>query len=255
MGLIDLERQAAILEFLQKEKKASVATLAGRFNASEATIRRDLTRLAQQDHLFKTYGGAMISPSTQLESNYNERLTQHVKEKQAIGRQAARLVQPGQSILLDSGTTTLQIAEALQERENLTVVTNGLMIAQILGHCPGISLYLLGGRYRPKGQDLIGPTLIANLNQYAVDLAFLSVDGFHPQWGLSAADHNTAEVIRSARPVAQRTIVVADSSKGGKRAFARICGVDEIDLLITDAGLDPQIAEELRQSGAQVELV
>jgi DeoR/GlpR family transcriptional regulator of sugar metabolism len=254
MGLIEQSRQTAILTFLRQEKKATVAQLADKFAASEATIRRDLTKLEQQGHLVKTYGGALISTSTRFEFSYNERLSKNVREKKRIGAYAARMVKPGDSILLDSGTTTLQIALHLKHLEDLTVVTNALPIVQELAPCPGIRLFLPGGSYRPKSQDLVGPTLVNTLSHFAVDLAFLSVDGFHPQYGLSASDTREAEVIQAALTIAKQSIVVADHSKAGKRAFAWICPLDQVDLLLSDSDLDRQVYEEMLQKGVEVRL-
>ncbi len=254
MGLIEQSRQAAILAFLKQEKKGTVAQLAQKFDASEATIRRDLTKLESQGHLVKTYGGALITTSTQFEFSYNERLSKNVKAKKRIGAYAASLVKPGDSILLDSGTTTLQIALNLKHLNDLTVVTNALPIVQELAPCPGIKVYLPGGCYRPKSQDLVGPTLVNTLSHFSVDIAFLSVDGFHTQHGLSASDTSEAEVVQSSIRIAKQSIVAADHSKAQKRAFAWICPIDQVDLLISDSELDKQVMEELIQAGIRVEL-
>ncbi|MCA9449524.1 MAG: DeoR/GlpR transcriptional regulator, partial [Candidatus Omnitrophica bacterium] len=113
MGLVEQERQSLLLEYLKEAKKASVSDLSKDFNVSEATIRRDLTKLERLGFLVKTYGGAILSNSTQYEFSYNERLSRHVEEKERIGKFAATLVKPGESVFLDSGTTTLQIGRHL----------------------------------------------------------------------------------------------------------------------------------------------
>ncbi len=255
MGLTDLERQGRILGFLQDNKKATVTELAERLEVSEATIRRDLGKLEKQGHILKTYGGALIVQPTQFEFSYNERLSQHVKEKKAIGACAAGLIQPGNSVLLDSGTTVLRIAEALQDSVGLTVVTTGLPVILKLASNPNIQLYAVGGLFRAKSHDFVGPTLVSNLAMYTVDIAFLSVDGFHPEAGLSASDHSTADAVRAALRIAKRSIVVADSSKGGKRAFARIAAIDEVDMIISDSKLDPSVAEAVQRAGVELMLV
>ncbi|MBE7488829.1 MAG: HTH-type transcriptional repressor GlcR [bacterium] len=254
MGYAEENRQAAILNFLRQEKKASVADLSQMFEASEATIRRDLTKLENKGHLVKTYGGALLSTSTQFEFSYNERLLKNVREKKRIGALAARMVKSGLSIFLDSGTTALQIAMNLKHLQELTVITNAVPIVQELAASAGIRLYLLGGCYRPKSQDLVGPILVKNLAQFSVDIAFLSVDGFHVQHGLSASDLSEAEVVQAALKVSKRSVVVADHSKADKRAFAWICPFDDIDLLISDSDLDRRIVDELQQQNIQVDL-
>lgn len=254
MGFAEENRQASILTYLRQEKKASVAHLSQMFDASEATIRRDLSKLERKGHLIKTYGGALLSTSTQFEFSYNERLLKNVREKKRIGALAAQMVKPGESIFLDSGTTALQIAVNLKHHQDLTVITNAVPIVQELAASIGIRLYLLGGCFRPKSQDLIGPILIKNLANFAVDIAFLSVDGFHIDHGLSASDLSEAEVVQAALKVSKQSVVVADHSKANKRAFAWICPFEDIHLLISDSDLDRQLVDELRQRDIEVEL-
>ncbi len=255
MGLTDIERQGRILALLQESKKATVAELAERLEVSQATIRRDLGKLEKQGHILKTYGGALMVQPTQFEFSYNERLSQRVKEKKAIGAYAAGLIQPGDSVLLDSGTTVLRIAEALQDSVGITVVTTGLPVILKLAGNPSIQLYSVGGLFRAKSHDFVGPTLVAQMAMYTVDVAFLSVDGFHPETGLSASDHSTAEAVRAALRIAKRSIVVADSSKGGKRAFARIAALEDVDMIISDTKLDSSVAEGVRRAGVELVLV
>jgi DeoR/GlpR family transcriptional regulator of sugar metabolism len=252
MGVADQERQAGIVEYLQEVNKASVAELAKNFTASEATIRRDLTKLERQGHIFKIYGGARIS---KFELSYQERLSKHTTEKKRIGLYAANLVKPDSSILLHSGTTTQKIAENLKQHQNLTVVTSGISILQELATCENICVYLLGGHYRPQTQDLVGSILIDNLKHFAVDIAFLSVDGFDPAYGLSAIDPDQAVVIRDSIKIAKKKIVVADSSKGNRRSLAKICPIEEVDMLISDTGLHKDVVQELKKKGVAVELV
>lgn len=255
MGLIEQERQANILAFLKKERKATVSDLADRFNASESTLRRDLSKLEKEGHLHKTYGGAILSESTQFEPTHKERLLKQVNQKKRIGSYAAQMVKPASCILLDSGTTTLQITKHLNHITDLTVITYAIPIVQELGHREGIQLYMLGGLYRPKSQDVMGPVLNSTLSNFSVDIAFLSVDGFDPQFGLSAADPNEAEALQAARKIANKTVVVADSTKGGKRAFSWICSIEDIDMIISDNALDKELVEEIEQAQVKVKLV
>ncbi|MCA9418740.1 MAG: DeoR/GlpR transcriptional regulator, partial [Candidatus Omnitrophica bacterium] len=249
------ERQSLLLEYLKEAKKASVSDLSKDFNVSEATIRRDLTKLERLGFLVKTYGGAILSNSTQYEFSYNERLSRHVEEKERIGKFAATLVKPGESVFLDSGTTTLQIGRHLTHLSDLTIVTAGLAIVQELGSHENLKVFVLGGAYRPHSQDLVGPTLIRTLMDFSVDIAFLSVDGFDPNHGLSAADPNEAETVRAANRIASRSVVVCDSSKAGKKAFARICEIDEVDMIITDSGLSPDLKERIDKMNTTLKVI
>lgn len=255
MGLADLERQAAILDYLRKNQRATVSELSELFISSKSTIRRDLARLEEQDYIYKTYGGAVLTQTTQTELNHHDRLSRHLREKKKIAAYAASLIEPNYSVLLDSGTTVLQMLDYIKDIERVTIVTNGLNIANKLITKPGINLYLLGGRLRPQSQDLFGPVLMSSLPNFAVEIAFLSVDGFHPRRGLSASDHSTAEVVRGMLKVAKKRIVLADSSKGGRRAFAQICDFEDIDMIISDSNLEPEIVEDLRAMNVTVHLV
>ena len=254
MGLADLERQTEILDYLRKNQKATVSELSEMFNSSKSTIRRDLANLEKQYSIHKTYGGALLTQSTKTEPTHDDRLSRHLREKKKIAGYAATLIEPNCSIMVDSGTTVLQLVDIIKDCENLTIVTNGLTIVNKLNESRA-SVYLLGGRLRAQSQDFYGPVLMASLPNFAVEIAFISVHGFHPQRGLSASDHNTAEVVRGMIQVAKKRIVLADSSKGGQRAFAHICSCNEIDMIISDSNLDPKIADELREMGVDVRLV
>jgi DeoR/GlpR family transcriptional regulator of sugar metabolism len=257
MGLVAQERQTQIIDYLQIEKKATVAALAHLLVVSEATVRRDLSELEHSGRILKTYGGAILSDSTLFEVSYQERLSKQVAEKQRIGTFAATLVRPGNSVFLDSGTTTSRVAEHLRDQDELTVVTNSLTVAQSLGPCSGVKLYLTGGLYRPSSMDLLGPVMMQSLASFAVDIAFLSVDGFHSEHGISASDQGEAEAARAAMRIAKRVVVVADSTKGEKRAFAMISQFQgtRIDLIVTDTNLRKGAADALRRLGIRVEMV
>jgi len=255
MGLSDLERQEAIAEILKDKKKVTVTELAERFGFSESSIRRDLSKLEQKGQAKKVYGGAILASTTQHELDYQERLSRSIREKSAIAASAVKLIHSGQAILLDSGTTALQIAMRLPEAMNLTVVTNGLAIFDVLSGRRGISLFMLAGRYRPSSRDLVGPMLVNAVKQFAVDIAFLSVDGFDARYGLSTTDHEVAEAAQAAMSIAAKRVVVSDSSKGGRRAFAHICGIDEVDVIISDKQLDKDVCNGIREAGVKVVLV
>jgi len=255
MGLSDLERQEAIAQILKDKKKVTVSELARRFGFSESSIRRDLAKLERKGQAKKVYGGAILASSTQHELDYQERLSRSIREKSAIAGYAVKLIRPGQALLLDSGTTAMQIALRLPEAMGLTVVTNGLAIAEALSGHAGLSLFILAGRYRPSSRDMVGPMLVSAIRQFAVDIAFLSVDGFDPVHGLSTTDHELAEAARAAMDIAQQTVVVSDASKGGRRAFASICAIDQVDLIISDKHLDGRICNGIREAGVEVVLV
>jgi DeoR/GlpR family transcriptional regulator of sugar metabolism len=219
---------------------------------SEATIRRDLLRLEHLGQVVKTYGGAVSNDRTGFESSFQEKASRMAAEKDAIGRLAASLVSEGETVMIDSGTTALRVAVHLHQFNNLTVVTNSLCVAEELGRSPQIHVYILGGQYRARTLDVAGPTAISSIEAFNVDQVFLAVDGIDLTAGLTAADVFAAEMVRAMMRSSRRAHVVADSSKIGRRGFAQIAPITEVDAIITDSGLAPEPLEMFRRSGIEV---
>lgn len=254
------ERLNRLLELLAADGHVSVEDAAVRLDVSPATVRRDLDALALQQLLTRTHGGA-VSNSTAYDLPLRYKTARNAEEKVRIARAAAELAPLGSVVGLNGGTTTTEVARALATRADLhaatesssiTVVTNALNIANELTVRSHVKIVVIGGVLRPQSYELIGPLANPMLSQLTLDFAILGVDAFGIERGASA--HNEAEAEINARlgRQARRVVVVADSSKLGRAAFAQILPLSEVDTLVTDSGADPELIKDLIKAGVEV---
>jgi DeoR/GlpR family transcriptional regulator of sugar metabolism len=229
-------RLRKILALLASHEEVSVTSLAARFRVTTMTIRRDLESLERDGRITRTHGGALLAAPTMAAFAFQERRQVRMAEKAAIGRAAVREVQPGMTLILDTGTTTLEVARLLGGIPRLKVLTNSLAIASALLAHGDLELVLLGGTVSARSPDLSGPLTEDNLAAFRADLAIVGADALDAR-GLYTSGQPIARVSRAMLANAARTLLVADSSKFGKTAFARIANWSDIDLLVTDAGL------------------
>jgi DeoR family transcriptional regulator, aga operon transcriptional repressor len=254
-ALLNEERRRAILFTLNRNGRVLVTDLAKEFDTSQVTIRKDLEILHQQGHLHRTHGGALPSHEGALEDpTLNEKEQLHRSEKLRIAAAAARMVNEGQVVILDSGTTTTAIARALRHYKKLTVITNAVNIATELRGAP-IDVILTGGTLRKNSFSLVGPIAEETLHHLSADLLFLGVDGFDVNYGLSTPNLLEAKVNRLMVEVAKRTIVVCDSSKFGRRSLSLIAATPSIDRVITDGAAPKADLRLLKKAGIEVTLV
>jgi DeoR family transcriptional regulator of aga operon len=248
------ERLGAILQSLSERGNVDVDDLTRDLDVSPATVRRDLQALHEQRLLERTHGGAVaIGGLYELPMRY--RSSRRREEKLRIAQAALKHVQDGMSIALTGGTTTTEIGRAAIQRENLTVVTNAINIAAELAVRSNIRLIVTGGVARSASFELVGPLAETILAQLHVDVAFVGVDGIGARAGLSTHRDVEAHTNRVMAARAARVIAVADGSKVGATALARICGADEIQALITTADADPAEREAIAALGVDVEVV
>jgi DeoR family transcriptional regulator of aga operon len=248
------ERLSAILERLSTNGTISVAGLALEFDVSSATIRRDLGLLESQRLLERTHGGAM-SQGVLYELPLRYKSARQHEQKLRIAREAGARVPDGSAIGLTGGTTTTEVARVLVDRQRLTVVTNALNIASELAVRPNLKLVVTGGVARAESYELVGPIAEGSLEGLNLDIVFLAVNGISPSAGLTTHHEIEAGTNRALLRRARQVIVVADSSKIGKVAFARICQLSDVDELITDDGADADAVSALRESGVEVTTV
>jgi DeoR family transcriptional regulator of aga operon len=249
-----------LLELLAAAGQLQVEEAAKALGVSEATVRRDLDELASQQMLTRIRGGAVAQGVTyDLPLRYKSE--RHPSEKQRIAAVAAGLVRPGQVTGLNGGTTTTEVARALATRPDLnsqvpppalTVVTNALNIATELAVRQHIKIVATGGVARPQSYELTGPLATGVLEQVALDVAILGVDGIDAAAGATAHHEGEASINRLMARQAARVVIAADSSKVGRRAFARICTAGEIDVLVTDTGIAAEDAARLEDAGVDV---
>jgi DeoR family transcriptional regulator, aga operon transcriptional repressor len=253
------ERWNSLLDLVAANGHLSVTEAAHALSVSEATIRRDFDQLAEQRMLTRTRGGAVSSSQMTYDLPLLYKTARHAPEKQLIGRAAAALITPDATVALNGGTTTVEVARALVNRGEfhdnssaVTVVTNALSIAGELAVRPQIKLVVTGGVARPESYELIGPLATYVLSDLTFDWAILGVDALDATTGATAHHEGEASINRLMAQRAQRVGIVADGSKLGKRAFARVCGVDEIDVVVTNAAADTPAAAALADKGIKV---
>jgi len=248
------ERFNVILERLASDGSASVEQLSERLGVSGATVRRDLKQLADQHLLARTHGGAVVQAvSYELPVRY--RAERHSAQKRLIGKAAADLVPEGGVVGITGGTTTTETARVLSVRSDLTVVTNALNIAAELAIRPNLSLVVTGGMARSASFELVGPVAEQTLSGYHLDIALLGVDGIEASAGCTTHDDVEARTNAALLRQAKRTVVLADSTKLGKVAFATICPLSAVHMLITDAGADEAELDRLRSAGLDIRVV
>lgn len=249
-------RRSLILQKLKIQSSITVAELHQEFGVSEVTIRKDLNALYERNLLIRTRGGAMCCPGGENKDDtpINNKRFFNMREKQAIGRLAATLIEEGNTIMLDSGTTTLEIARNLDRFQRLTIITNALNIAAELLKYKRFNVILLGGNVREPSQSTVGPVAESNLKVFYCDKLFLGVDSFNIECGLSTPNIEEANINQAMLSMASEVVAVFDSSKVNKRSFAFIAPVDNIDVIVTDNNLPANIRAQLRSMDIKVHI-
>jgi DeoR/GlpR family transcriptional regulator of sugar metabolism len=246
--LLPAQRRQLILRTVRGSRGAGVVELAQRLDVSEMTVRRDLAHLAREGKLIRVHGGAL---SVREEPPFAETAVERLAEKERIGRAAAGLVRDGQTIMIDIGTTTLQLARQLRHRE-LTVITSSLAVLEELEPCDGIELIALGGLVRRNYRSLVGVLAEDMLRQLTADISFLGASGIRPD--LSIMDTTMVEVPikRGMIAAADRVVLLTDAAKFSMAGTVRVCGADELHALVTDAPGDDPAVRRLARAGVEV---
>lgn len=238
------ERRNKIIQMIKTKQPVKVIELSSLFTVSEATIRRDLQELENSGLIQRTHGGA-VSSQLGAELSFHDREVCFLEEKKAIAVLAAALVNDGETILLDAGTTTREIARALCGKK-LTVATNSMDVASVFAEEPDIEVLLLGGTWRKSINSLIGPLTNSMLKLFSFDKVFLAANGIDCTLGVTTKHIAEAETKRAMLSAGKSTILVADHSKFEKRTFSKICSLEELSMIITDSSLPKDTLENLR---------
>lgn len=246
-----VERRADILALLQQVGSQRVEQLAQQFGVSSVTVRSDLNSLEKQGFITRSHGFAVLNSRLIAELSITDKRNHSPELKQRIGKQAASLINEGEKIILDSGTTTKAIVSHLGHRQ-LTVLTNGLEIAVELVACPNVEVRLTGGVLRKNAMSFSGVMADNNLRQYRFDKLFLGVDGFDLQKGITTFNEQEAQLNRLMCEAVNQVIVVTDSSKFGQYSDYVICAANQIDVLVTDEKLPQNYKTYLESVGVQV---
>ena len=250
------ERRRHITETLAASGRVTVAELAADLDVSAETIRRDLSLLESEGHLERTHGGAVPAvPGGRVERTLAARRSENVDAKSAIGRAALRLLPAaGGSTLIDAGSTTATLTEALPGDHGLTLITNSIPIADGLHRAATDDLHVLGGSVRGLTGACVGASVVRALDAIRVDVAFLGANGLHPERGLTTQDPDEAAVKNAMCGAARRVVVLADSSKFGHEFLVAFAPLDRIDILVTDAPPPGPLASALDTHGIEVVL-
>jgi len=251
-------RWTRLLEILSDQGHLDVLEAADQLGCSAATVRRDLDELARQNLLTRTRGGAVVS-SVAYDLPLRYKAARRADEKQRIAKAAAALIPAGSTVGLNGGTTTSEVARELALRPEppgggvaLTVVTNAINIANELAVRPQVKLVVTGGVARPNSYELVGPLVDSVLRTLALDCTILGVDAVHPRFGAATHDESEAGANRALAECAGKVIVVADSSKLGRRAFAQVCETSAVSVLVTDRDASEDAVEEFTGLGIDV---
>lgn len=249
------ERHQYILSKLKKEGKVNVLDLCMDLNVSSVTIRKDLKTLEDKNLLYRTHGGGTSSNPYTIDRPVNVKEKIRAEEKSDIGAVAAALIEPNDCIIIASGTTVLSLAKHIKPEGSLTVITAALNVATELNHHPDVEVLVLGGMLRKSSSSATGMYAEKILDDFSCSKLFLGVDGIDPDFGLTTTHIQEAQLNRKMIAASQKTIVLADSSKFGKRGFGRICGLEDVEQVITDSGISDHMLEILKGMGIEVTIV
>lgn len=245
-------RLKKILQIIEDEGDVRISDLSQKLEVSEATIRRDLDVLHAEKKVERVHGGAVLKERPSLEAPVQRRIKQNDREKKAIARTAAEMIETGEAVFLGSGTTTMEIAKLIVDRQDLSVVTNSLLVAQTLATCEGINLIFLGGFLRTGELSFIGHITEQALKEVRVDKIIIGIPAIDVKTGLTNDYLPEVMTDRAILAMDAELVVVADHTKFGKTASAYITPVTRISTLITDENTDTKTLDGFRQAGLNV---
>jgi len=249
------ERQRVILEQLRGKKSLTVEEAMDLCNVSADTIRRDFRKLSEQNLARRTHGGILLQDEYAADSPVRERQVLHHEEKRRIGARAAEYIQPGETVAIDGGTTAIEIIPFLAEVSNLTVLTYSLDVARAAVDSRRLTCIMLGGLIRDYTYSAVGPDTLSMVHRFQVTTLILGANGITLEHGIATPNRMESEVKSALIEIAQRVILVADSSKIGRRALVSFSEIPKIDVLITDTAADPAFVEAVSKLGVTVSLV
>ncbi|MDO4344750.1 MAG: DeoR/GlpR family DNA-binding transcription regulator [Eubacteriales bacterium] len=248
------ERQKKILEYIRQKPSVSVTELSDIFKVSTVTIRKDLNKLNGDGKIERTHGGAMSLNKSSYEETEDAKESINIAGKQEIAAKALPLVEEGSTILLDAGSTTLELAKLLVEKKlkGVTIITYALNIANVFSHSKEYNLVMLGGQFRHGMMSFVGPYTVQMLKGLHADRGFLGINGYTLEEGLTTPNPYEAEVKRNIVARSKECYLMADTNKYGKAYMAKVADISDIDGIITNAGLSPMIQSSLEERGVRI---
>lgn len=249
------ERHNLIIQTLMRQESVSVGELSAQLQVSAVTIRKDLSELENLKKLYRSHGNAILIDPYINNRNISEKAKLASHEKSAIGFYAAQMITSDDSIIIASGTTMLALAHCVEPKNRLTVISSSIKVSEALGTCDKIDVVQLGGTLRTSSLSVVGRAAEDFLLDMACSKLFLGVDGFDPGFGITTTDIREADLNKAMMRAAQKTIVLADSSKFGRRGFVKIADFDDVDILITDSHIPDKAVASLEQLGVDLRIV
>ena len=249
------ERHQQILDTLIKHESVQVSDLSALLEVSAVTIRKDLTELERANKLYRSHGKAILINPYINNRSVNEKEKLSTEEKNAIGRIAADMITKDDSIIIASGTTVHALARNIKPIHNLTVVSASLQVSEILANNEAIEIIQLGGMLRHSSNSVVGKYAEQILQNFCCSKLFLGVDGIDLEFGLTTTDVREADLNKEMMRTAQKTIVLADSSKFRRRGFSKIANIEDVDMIITDSAIPEAIAHRIREMGVELMVV
>jgi len=249
------ERQQKILKLLNEKKRITVEELINKFSVSEVTIRKDLNTLRKKNLLKRTYGGAIVSRSMIDVPTFEKRKVINKKIKEKLGRKAIELIEENETIMIDSGTTTFEIAKRLKVFNSLTIITNALDVCTELINHNSIKVISTGGEINKNNLSMSGLATKQVLSKYRANKAFIGVSALSLDHGFTTSDEQIARAKNQMMKSSNKVVVISDSSKFDKVSFSKICDYDKIDILITDDGISEEYLNAFKEKNIRVYLV
>ena len=247
-----LERHQQIIDIVHSKGYESVTSLCKALKVSAVTIRKDLKLLEKSNKLFRTHGGASNTNPFTIDRNVNEKENLQVEEKKSIAKKASEYITPNDSIIIASGTTLTALAREIIPRQKLIVITSSLPVTGELIKRQDVEIFQLGGIIRQSSSSVVGSYAENILKDFFCTKLFLGVDGLDFEFGITTSNSMEAQLNKNMIQVVQKVIVLADHTKFGKRGFSRICGLDEVDEIITDKNISPVIVEKYSSQGIKI---
>lgn len=250
--MLAIERRNAILAALSAEGKVIVSDLSRDFGVTEETIRRDIDKLAREGLATKTYGGAVSDISPSIDLPYNVRKRFNVELKQQIAEKVAAMINDGAKIMLDASSTAIYVTRKIKSKKNITVITNSVEILLELADKQGWTVLSTGGALKEGAFSLVGATAEKMLRDHHVDIAVCSAKGIDQNMGITDSNEKDSEMKRAIFAAADKKVLALDSSKFDKISFERVCGIGDIDMVVTDKAPSDEWRERLLSNGVEL---
>lgn len=245
--MLAAERRNLILEKVHENKRVIVSELSKEYEVSEETIRRDLDKLEEDGHVIKSYGGAVINEKSSIDLPFNVRWKANPEGKHRIAELVSREIEDGDHIMLDASTTAVFIAKSIKQKRHLTVITNAIEILLELADVQGWDIIAPGGLLKPNSMSLIGKKALDGIASYHVDKVFFSCKGIDLENGITDGNVETGGIKQGMIAAADKVYLAVDSSKFGRTAFSKICGLSAVDYVVTDKKPDEMWMEAFRK--------